>query len=93
MASAEKETKSNCDRNSSIRIIALHKLYQDDGISYYPSKSTSIFEQGSAGSGTYNNGFLSRNGAKLQMLNTLKRTLRLLSETAEVCNCYYIHIS
>ena len=60
MASAEKETKSNCDRNNSIRIIALHKLYQDDGISYYPSKSTSIFEQGSAGSGTYNNGFLSR---------------------------------
>merc|ERR1719510_736453 len=51
MACAEIETQSNCDRNNSIRIIALHKLYQDDGISYYPSKSTCIFEQGSAGSG------------------------------------------
>jgi len=51
MASTEKETKSNRDRNNSIRIVALHKLYQDDGISYYPSKSTSIFEQGSSGPG------------------------------------------
>ena len=56
MASTEKETNSNRDRNNSIRIVALHKLYQDDGISYYPSKSTSIFEQGSSGPGTYNNG-------------------------------------
>ena len=75
MASAEKETKSNCDRNNSIRIIALHKLYQDDGISYYPSKSTSIFEQGSAGSGTYNNSFLNRRTQPIAQSKTKKKFL------------------